>query len=165
MVRWRTSSSAISSNTFAEAGILRPQALGKAAVDAAVLVLVGDGKRQDFLLGEIGETFHKGPLKSVQFQYIRNILNWVLRHFNEYATGDFELVNGEAAQPIKPGMTQRERFWREQIVAERQTILDRMRGVAEIVLRPMLHLYWRFSRGLTLGVRGLVVDEGAAYSW
>jgi hypothetical protein len=33
------------------------QAFGEAAIDAAVLVLVGDGKRQDFLLGEVGETF------------------------------------------------------------------------------------------------------------
>jgi ADP-ribose pyrophosphatase YjhB (NUDIX family) len=27
-------------------------------------------------------------------------------------------------------------------------------------LTPLLHLYWRFSRGMTLGVRGCVVDEG-----
>ncbi len=60
MVRWRTSSSAISSNTLAEARILLAQALGEAAIDAAVLLLVGDGERQDFLLGEIGETLHMG---------------------------------------------------------------------------------------------------------
>jgi 8-oxo-dGTP pyrophosphatase MutT (NUDIX family) len=29
----------------------------------------------------------------------------------------------------------------------------------EQALRRVLHLYWRFSRGLTLGVRALVVDE------
>ena len=28
----------------------------------------------------------------------------------------------------------------------------------ESILRPVLHLYWRFARGLTLGVRGLVID-------
>ncbi len=42
------------------------------------------------------------------------------------------------------------------------------RGVGEIrpprateaILRRLLHLYWRMSRGLTLGVRGLVIDSG-----
>jgi len=33
-----------------------------------------------------------------------------------------------------------------------------MRRVVASPLRRALHLYWRFSRGLTLGVRGLVVD-------
>ena len=58
MVRWRTSSSAISSNIFAEAGVIGAQPLGEAAIDAAVLFLVGDGEREDFLLGEVGEAFH-----------------------------------------------------------------------------------------------------------
>jgi hypothetical protein len=31
------------------------QPLGKAAIDAAVLFLVGDGERQNFLLGELGK--------------------------------------------------------------------------------------------------------------
>jgi 8-oxo-dGTP pyrophosphatase MutT (NUDIX family) len=26
------------------------------------------------------------------------------------------------------------------------------------VVRPLLHSYWRFARGMTLGVRGLVID-------
>jgi 8-oxo-dGTP pyrophosphatase MutT (NUDIX family) len=34
----------------------------------------------------------------------------------------------------------------------------------EHALRRLLHLYWRFSRGLTLGVRGLVIDgEGRIF--
>src|SRR3954447_10977153 len=28
----------------------------------------------------------------------------------------------------------------------------------ESVVRPVLHSYWRFARGMTLGVRGLVID-------
>jgi 8-oxo-dGTP pyrophosphatase MutT (NUDIX family) len=28
----------------------------------------------------------------------------------------------------------------------------------ESFVRPLLHSYWRFSRGMTLGVRGLVID-------
>jgi ADP-ribose pyrophosphatase YjhB (NUDIX family) len=28
----------------------------------------------------------------------------------------------------------------------------------ESSLRPLLHLYWRFARGMTLGVRALVID-------
>ena len=34
-----------------------------------------------------------------------------------------------------------------------------MRRAFEPLLRRMFHLYWRFSRGLTLGVRALVVDR------
>ena len=45
-------------------GELLAQALGEAAVDAAVLFLVGDGERQHFLLGQIGKSFHGAPLKS-----------------------------------------------------------------------------------------------------
>ncbi len=51
------------------------QALGEAAIDAAVLVLVGDGEREDFLLGEIGKAFHGGLAIEVVSIYIRNILN------------------------------------------------------------------------------------------
>jgi 8-oxo-dGTP pyrophosphatase MutT (NUDIX family) len=32
------------------------------------------------------------------------------------------------------------------------------RQALEPVLRRIFHLYWRFSRGMTLGVRGLVLD-------
>jgi len=33
-----------------------------------------------------------------------------------------------------------------------------IRRALEPATRRILHLYWRFSRGLTLGVRGLVID-------
>ena len=37
--------------------------------------------------------------------------------------------------------------------------LDRARRALEPVLRRLLHLYWRFARAVTLGVRALVIDE------
>jgi len=36
---------------------------------------------------------------------------------------------------------------------------DRVRRAVEPALRRVLHFYWRFARGMTLGVRALVVDE------
>ena len=36
-----------------------------------------------------------------------------------------------------------------------------VRGAVEPAVRRGLHLYWRMSRGLTLGVRALVVDEAS----
>ena len=37
--------------------------------------------------------------------------------------------------------------------------VDAIRRPFEPALRRVLHAYWRFARGLTLGVRGLVLDE------
>lgn len=37
-------------------------------------------------------------------------------------------------------------------------IAIRFRIAAARAARPLMHLYWRLSRGLTLGVRGLVID-------
>src|SRR5471030_1432051 len=33
-----------------------------------------------------------------------------------------------------------------------------LRRALEPVIRPLIHLYWRFSRGTTLGARALVID-------
>src|SRR5712691_7848997 len=37
--------------------------------------------------------------------------------------------------------------------------LEAVRAACEPALRRVLHLYWRFARGLTLGVRALVIDD------
>jgi len=36
--------------------------------------------------------------------------------------------------------------------------LSRLRRSCEPTIRKVLHVYWRFRRGMTLGVRGLVID-------
>jgi len=38
--------------------------------------------------------------------------------------------------------------------------LDTVRRALEPALRRVMHLYWRFARAMTLGVRALVVDAG-----
>jgi ADP-ribose pyrophosphatase YjhB (NUDIX family) len=38
-------------------------------------------------------------------------------------------------------------------------MLEPIRRVLEPAIRRLLHLYWRFARGLTVGVRALVIDE------
>jgi 8-oxo-dGTP pyrophosphatase MutT (NUDIX family) len=37
-------------------------------------------------------------------------------------------------------------------------VRDSLRRCLEPVIRRVLHFYWRFARGLTLGVRALVID-------
>ena len=37
--------------------------------------------------------------------------------------------------------------------------LDAIRNALEPLIRRVLHVYWRFARGMTLGVRALVIDE------
>jgi 8-oxo-dGTP pyrophosphatase MutT (NUDIX family) len=36
--------------------------------------------------------------------------------------------------------------------------LQRLRRALEPLIRPLIHCYWRFSRGATLGARALVID-------
>jgi 8-oxo-dGTP pyrophosphatase MutT (NUDIX family) len=44
-------------------------------------------------------------------------------------------------------------------VAEPTTIFDRIRRLFEPAIRRVMHTYWRLSRGMTLGVRGVCIDE------
>ncbi len=37
-------------------------------------------------------------------------------------------------------------------------LVGRLRIASVRATRPLIHLYWRMSRGMTLGVRGLVID-------
>jgi 8-oxo-dGTP pyrophosphatase MutT (NUDIX family) len=46
----------------------------------------------------------------------------------------------------------------------RNAVLDVVRRLFEPVLRRFLHAYWRFSRGVTIGVRALIFDgEGRIF--
>jgi ADP-ribose pyrophosphatase YjhB (NUDIX family) len=43
-------------------------------------------------------------------------------------------------------------------VAEIDEFLSRLRIAAARAVHPVMHFYWRMSRGMTIGVRGLVID-------
>ena len=36
--------------------------------------------------------------------------------------------------------------------------LQHLRRAYEPIIRPLMHFYWRFARGATLGARGMVID-------
>ena len=49
-------------------------------------------------------------------------------------------------------------------MGENDTLLGALRRKAEPTIRRVLHLYWRLSRGMTLGVRAVVInDEGRVF--
>ena len=54
-------------------GICIAQSLGEATVDAAILVLVGDRQRNDFLLGKFSKAFHGPALNNLS--YLRTLLD------------------------------------------------------------------------------------------
>jgi len=43
-------------------------------------------------------------------------------------------------------------------MAKRGMAPKRLRRALEPVIRPLIHFYWRRSRGVTLGARGMVID-------
>ena len=43
-------------------------------------------------------------------------------------------------------------------VSDVTTTVQRLRTTLEPVLRRLFHIYWRFARGMTLGVRAVVLD-------
>jgi ADP-ribose pyrophosphatase YjhB (NUDIX family) len=46
------------------------------------------------------------------------------------------------------------------MAAGEERAIDRLRVALEPALRRLVHVYWRFARGLTLGVRAVVIDAG-----
>src|ERR1700728_1702529 len=57
---------------FGRGGVMLPQTLGKATIDAAVLFLVGDCERENLLLGQLCEALHEVPLFNYSNQRLRN---------------------------------------------------------------------------------------------
>src|SRR5262245_60585289 len=49
--------------------------------------------------------------------------------------------------------------YQQEFPARMKHMLDAIRQFFAPLTRRLLHFYWRFSRGMTLGVRALVVDE------
>src|SRR5262245_33676913 len=72
---------------------------------------------------------------------IRTILN---------SKGGLLTSRGDSAS-LEAGRARRKRMQR--------VSLDRTRRALEPALRRLMHVYWRFARAMTLGVRALVVDE------
>src|SRR4051794_30636133 len=51
---------------FRRGWVVLAQALGDVAVDAAVLLLVGNGERQDFLFGKVAKSLHVRLRRSIR---------------------------------------------------------------------------------------------------
>jgi ADP-ribose pyrophosphatase YjhB (NUDIX family) len=51
--------------------------------------------------------------------------------------------------------------WRDAAAMRKTPAMDwsQLRRALEPALRRVFHLYWRFARGMTLGVRGVVLDD------
>src|SRR5262249_50371215 len=116
-------------------GICLAQPLGEATIDAAILVLVGDGQRENLLFGEFGKTFH-GP--ALVLSYVRTLLDSKAALLTSRRRS--LAVEGDETGMKRPS-------------------LDAPRRALERGWRRVLHTYWRFARAMTLGVRALVIDE------
>ena len=138
MCRWRVSSSAISSNTFGGGGIALGEVFGEGHVDAAVLLLGGDGHREDFAFGEFGEGLHVGaPARGADLraQNLESLLNRVEAAFPAPYAAKAQLAG---------------RLPRLHITApEARYPCDSRQAI-----RRAMHLWFRLSRPMTLGVRG-----------
>ncbi len=121
------------------------QAFGKAAIDAAVVLLVGDGQRQDFLLAEIGKTVSPGLVSQGVNRLTRVRIGNVLNKEPGFANAGRPLP--KCFEPTK------------------MAIASSRRRAGAGAIRRVLHFYWRFARGSTLGVRGLVIDENGTVFW
>src|SRR5438105_9774540 len=110
------------------------QSFGKTAVDPAVFFLVGNCQCQDFLFAEIGKALHMGL--SERLANPLEIFQTRSKALRTGATKAPGLVAAEAGIVMLS--------WKAA-----QTLIEKLP-------RQFAHLYWRFSRGMTLGVRALV---------